>query len=338
MRPEAPEPLYTPLEIALAAGVPLPRVAHLLGGTDVVVTREDAVRLGRHLRAETRRRLFSIFESQAVDPSRPGWPFAISSSVHGAFVAMLLLLTMFTHGSTAAGLPARFDADTSRLVFITSPGPGGGGGGGGLRQPLPAPKARREGNRSMSSPVPDRRPPEPVAATEPIEPPLAAEPLPRVAAPVIPSPADRVDRTGVPDDNERQAESQGTGQGGGAGTGAGTGVGQGTGSGIGDGLGGGTGGGPYRPGSGIEPPRLVKEVKPDFSDEARRRGLSGDVLLEIVVRRDGSVGEVRIVRPLGAGLDERAVRAVRAWRFAPARRHGVAVDVVVEVSVEFTLR
>jgi TonB family protein len=103
-------------------------------------------------------------------------------------------------------------------------------------------------------------------------------------------------------------------------------------------MGGGTGGGPYRPGSGIEAPRLLKEVKADYTDEARRRNLQGDVVLEIVVRRDGSVGDVTVLKGLGSGLDQRAVAAVRQWRFAPASRRGTPVDVIVEVAVEFTLR
>jgi protein TonB len=115
-------------------------------------------------------------------------------------------------------------------------------------------------------------------------------------------------------------------------------VGPGDGSGIGPGSGGGTGGGPYRPGSGITPPRLLREVKAEYTEEARQRSISGDVLLEIVVRRDGSVGDVRVLQGLGGGLNDRAVRAVRQWRFAPAERLGAAVDVIVEVAVEFTLR
>jgi protein TonB len=79
-------------------------------------------------------------------------------------------------------------------------------------------------------------------------------------------------------------------------------------------------------------------VKAQFTDEARRRNISGDVLLEIVVTRDGRVGDVKVLQGLGAGLDERALAAVRQWQFAPARRQGQAVDVVVEVAVEFTLR
>jgi protein TonB len=62
------------------------------------------------------------------------------------------------------------------------------------------------------------------------------------------------------------------------------------------------------------------------------------VLLEIVVRRDGSVGDVRLRRGLDPGLDRRAIDAVRQWRFSPAKRHGAPVDVIVEVGVEFKLR
>jgi protein TonB len=133
-------------------------------------------------------------------------------------------------------------------------------------------------------------------------------------------------------------DSHGPGKGGGAGTGTGTGLGSGDGSGIGPGSGGGTGGGPYRPGSGIEPPRLLREVKADYTEDARRRGISGDVVLEIVVRRDGSVGDVRILQGLAGGLNDRAVQAVRQWQFSPAHRLGAAVDVLVEVAVEFKLR
>src|SRR6185369_9405583 len=109
------------------------------------------------------------------------------------------------------------------------------------------------------------------------------------------------------------------------------GLGPGSGAGIGPGSGGGTGGGLYRPGSGISPPRLLKEVKADYTEEARRRGLTGEVVLEIVVRSDGAVGDVKLLHGLGAGLDERAISAVRRWRFSPAERLGTPVDVVVEV-------
>jgi len=155
----------------------------------------------------------------------------------------------------------------------------------------------------------------------------------------VPKPADPVETPGVlaPPPDPRPS-NQGSGVGGGAGTGSGAGVGGGNGPGIGPGSGGGEGGGPYRPGAGIDPPTLQREIRALYTDDARRRGIEGDVVLEIVVRRDGSVGDVRVRRSLDRGLDQRAIDAVRQWRFAPARRQGVAVDVIVEVAVGFKLR
>jgi TonB family protein len=201
----------------------------------------------------------------------------------------------------------------------------------------------REGRRALSSPIPVRREPKPVvpvpAPPEPKpEPPLKAEPLPAVVAPIITAPADTRSRVGVLENTTVEKESNGPGTGGGAGTGTGTGLGSGDGTGIGPGSGGGTGGGPYRPGSGIEPPRLLREVKADYTEDARQRGISGAVVLEIVVRRDGSVGDVKLLQGLAGGLNERAMQAVRQWRFAPAHRQGAPVDVIVEVAVEFKLR
>ena len=155
---------------------------------------------------------------------------------------------------------------------------------------------------------------------------------------MAPSAADPEDRPGVLEASKAETDSRGPGDRGGIGTGEGTGLGQGSGSGIGPGTGGGIGGGPYRPGSGISPPRLLKEVKPVYTDEARRRHVTGDVVLEIVVRADGLVGDIRVLDGLGYGLDQRAVEAVRAWRFSPAQRLGQNVDVLVEVAVEFRLR
>ena len=95
--------------------------------------------------------------------------------------------------------------------------------------------------------------------------------------------------------------------------------------------------GPTAPAPASPAPRL-REVKPSYTDEARHGGVTGTVDLEVVVRRDGSVGDVRVLRGLGRGLDQRAIDAVHQWRFAPATRQGVPVDVIVEVAVEFSLR
>ena len=194
-------------------------------------------------------------------------------------------------------------ADPMRLVFLDMPGPGGGGGGGGLLQKTPPPKAMREGRKKVSSPLPRREPPKAItpvpAPPEPKPAPLASESLPVVVAPIVTAPADNRDRAGVLQQARAEAESHGPGQDGGAGTGRGTGLGQGDGSGVGAGSGGGTGGGPFRPGSGITPPRVLQEVKAEYTDEARRAGIVGEVVLEIVVRRDGSVGECKLLQRTG---------------------------------------
>src|SRR5205814_5778966 len=85
--------------------------------------------------------------------------------------------------------------------------------------------------------------------------------------------------------------SQGSGTGGGAGTGSGTGVGPGTGSGLGPGSGGGTGGGVYRPGNGIVSPVPIFQPRPNYTSDAMRAKVQGVVLLECVVRPDGSVSD-----------------------------------------------
>lgn len=360
--PPAPPVLYSPREIARAAGVAEREVLARLGGSRrALVAHDDAVRLGRSLiagshvsnpldstppiaspLAGTPAPLFASVTEQTT--TRRRWmPLALSSSVHAGLGVALVLIAGLNIAPRAAAL--RIDeppADLMRMVFLQTPGPGGGGGGGGLQQKTPPPKAMREGTRRISSPLPARKEPKPIVpAPEPPEPkpdPLKAEPLPVVVAPIVTAPADPRTRIGVLEETKAEAESNGPGKGRGAGTGTGTGLGSGDGTGVGPGSGGGTGGGPYRPGSGIQAPRLLREVKASYTEDARQRGISGDVVLEIVVRRDGSVGDVRILQGLGGGLNERAIQAVRQWKFAPAQRLGTAVDVIVEVAVEFTLR
>jgi protein TonB len=322
----------------------------------------DAFRAGRELRsiathAAAAAQPAGLFEDEAhaaLGERRASLPAFASSLVHGAILAALLV---WTTGAPESA-PVEQPREEARLVFLISPGPGGGGGGGGLRNPLPAPRVQRRGPERPRLSVPAVTP-KPVVTTArreeppkeltpaaasvvPTPPPVEREPEPLpskvLVAPVVTAAASPVERDGTIQDDRGKTESQGSGSEGGAGTGKGSGNGEGLGSGIGDGSGGGIGGGPYRPGSGIEPPRLLREVKADYTDEARRRGVQGDVVLEIVVRRDGSVGDVTVLRGLGGGLDQRAVAAVRQWRFDPARRRGAVVDVIVEVAVEFTLR
>lgn len=315
----------------------------MLGDSADFVPHRTAVAIGRRLVAERSGTsgIFSIFGAGTGRRSR--LPFAVSSTLHAGFCAALVFVFTFGPEPIATTLTTVDPpAEPMRLVLLDTPGPGGGGGGGGLLQKAPPPKALREGSKKVSSPLPKHEPPKVIKPVEkPPEPkpaPLSAEALPVVVAPIVTAPADNRDRVGVLQQARTEAESRGPGQGGGAGTGRGTGLGEGDGSGVGPGSGGGTGGGPFRPGSGIAPPRVLQEVKAEYTDEARRAGISGEVVLEIVVRRDGSVGDVKLLRGLGGGLNDRARQAVKQWRFSPATRQGTPVDVIVEVAVEFKLR
>jgi protein TonB len=345
MRSQPGTDVYTPREIAAAVGVPLADVMAALNGIDGYVPHADAVRLGRLVAYGSTRSVRPTAALMSTPRTRMrAIPFVASSGVHIALAALaVVLLARKGLATSPAGSAERPKSEAMQLVFLNTPGPGGGGGGGGLQQKAPPPKAMREGRAAISSPIPKREPPKPIEAApqpkpEPKPPVLEAEKLPAVVAPIVTAPADTRSRIGVLEQTSAQNESHGSGRDGGAGAGSGAGLGDGNGAGVGPGSGGGTGGGVYQPGSGIEAPRLVREVKADYTEDARRRNIEGEVLLEIVVRSDGSVGDVKILQGLSGGLNERAVQAVRQWRFAPARRRGAAVDVAVEVSVEFKLR
>jgi periplasmic protein TonB len=218
-----------------------------------------------------------------------------------AVVSSLLHVAVFAIliWSTSGAVEMAATTPRDRLVFLAGPGPGGGGGGGGRAPKAPVTRIQRPKPTASESFAPE---PEPLPSR------ALVSPVALVAGDEKPSAPD-VDGSGP-----------------------------GVGAGVDDGTGGGVGGGPYRPGSGIEPPRLLREVKAQYTEEARKRGITGGVVLEIVITSDGGVGDVKVLRGLGYGLDDRAISAVRNWRFAPARRLGTPVDVIVEVEVEFSLR
>ncbi len=293
---------------------------------------------------------------------RTGASLVVSLVLHAAMLTLILLMASLGLFNAVDTEQIVDHATPIRLVYLMSPGPGGGGGGGGLQMPKPPPPAERKAPpkvekkvkspvppvRKMPAPPPPRvieRPPVPVPVPRPVETPKIEPkvdppvvPPQAIQAPVVPVATDALDKVGLPIPGPPAPSSNGPGRGGAVGSGAGEGLGEGRGGGIGPGSGGGTGGGPYQPGSGVAPPILLREVRPGYTDEARRQAIEGDVVLEVVVRQDGTVGNVRVTRGLGAGLEQKAIDAVRQWRFGPARRQGQPVDVVVEVSVEFKLR
>jgi TonB family protein len=344
--------VYSAAEIASAAGVPVASVEalimegriHPVSPLHPFFHLDQAVIAVRALRAKGVHNPAFLFDQPTFSRASARLPVAVSSTFHAGIAAAIVFISTVGFPQASTRQEVTMEKIETRLVFLAQPGPGGGGGGGGLRQKLPPPRALRKGTQHLDSPIPVRKAPkpiEPVAKPEPPPPPppVKPEPLPPVVAPVAAVASNDKDRAGIIDKPApKESESRGPGAGGGVGTGTGTGLGSGDASGIGDGSGGGMGGGPYRPGSGITPPQILREVKADYTEDARRRGVEGEVVLEIVVRRDGSVGDVKLLNGLPSGLNDRAIAAVRQWRWAPARRLGQAVDVVVEVAVEFKLR
>jgi len=258
--------------------------------------------------------------------------------VEVGIVALFVLLARFAPPIklNAGILPDDFPPS---MVWIASPGPGGGGGGGGNQMKEPPKKVELPGKEKISVPVDKPKPVEPPPQIARVDtPPPPVEPL-NIPAKQLAAGADAL--PGVLDaPSGPPTASLGSGSGSGAGTGSGSGIGSGSGSGLGAGTGGGTGGGIYQPGNGVTTPRLLREVKPAYTSDAMRAKVQGTVLLQCVVRPDGSITDVQILRSLDSvfGLDQEAIKAARQWRFAPGTRMGQAVPVQIVIELTFTLR
>jgi TonB family protein len=97
------------------------------------------------------------------------------------------------------------------------------------------------------------------------------------------------------------------------------------------------GGGAYSVGGGVSAPGVLFKVEPEYSEEARKAKFQGTVVLSIVVDPSGKARDIKVIRPLGLGLDEKAIEAVSKWRFKPGMKDGVPVPVRASVEVNFRL-
>jgi periplasmic protein TonB len=236
-----------------------------------------------------------------------------SLAVHAAMIALLLFL-----GSLKPVQKAMKDV----VTLIAPPAPlkvaeNKGGGGGGARQPEV---------KKADLPKPARQF---VAPTEPVQTRLAAPISVNADLPDI-NPTDVGALTGL-------ATMAGAGAGAGFGNGKGGGVGNGNGNGVGTGNGGGSGGGVYRPGGGVTNPVPIYRPEPQYSEEARKAKWQGAVLLSLVVDETGKPIDIKVVRPLGLGLDEKAIEAVSQWKFKPGTLNGKPVKVQAQIEVTFRL-
>jgi protein TonB len=204
----------------------------------------------------------------------------------------------------------------------------GGGGGGGDRSLTPASKGAipKFAKEQFTPPVAKIINPQPKL---PMTPTLIGPPdlkLPQMAS----------NQFGDPKAMATEA-SNGPGSGGGIGTGSGGGIGPGNGSGLGPGDTAGLGGGAYDVGGNVTAPIPIYSPDPGYSEEARKAKYSGVAVVVAIVDAQGNVTDVQILKPVGLGLDEKAVEAVRQWKFKPALRNGTPVKVRVNIEVTFRL-
>jgi TonB family protein len=204
----------------------------------------------------------------------------------------------------------------------------GGGGGGGDRDVLQATKGKlpKFAMTQITPPVVVVRNENPKL---PVEPTVVIPPQVRLAMNSMPNLGDPMSGAVLP--------SNGTGSGGGIGSGSGGGIGSGKGPGFGPGEGGGTGGGIFHVGGGVAPPRTIYAPEPEFSEEARKAKYQGVCTLGLIVGVDGRPTNIRVLSSLGMGLDEKAIEAVRTWKFEPAMKDGHPVPVEIALEVDFHL-
>ena len=96
--------------------------------------------------------------------------------------------------------------------------------------------------------------------------------------------------------------------------------------------------GAYRPGGNVTPPRVLVKVEPKYSEDARNARVEGTVVLFVVIDERGKPRDLRVIRPLGFGLDQRAIECVEKWKFSPGTKDGLAVPVQATIEVNFRFR
>ncbi len=229
----------------------------------------------------------------------------------------------------SAEIKQRLTGEVTPLVLPPAPTAAGGGGGGGDQDKLAATRgaAPKFSSEQLAPPAVVVRNAHPLLTADPT---LLGPPQIQLASQTAP--------VGDPLSVVVASLSNGTGKGGGVGPGNGTGVGSGNGAGLGPGNNAGVGGGAYKPGlGGVTAPRTIYAPDPQYSDQARSAKFQGSVLLWLVVGADGVPRDIKIVRSVGLGLDERALDAVRSWKFDPGRKDGQPVATQINVEVSFRL-
>jgi periplasmic protein TonB len=253
----------------------------------------------------------------------------ISIATHVVIIGLILWAFLAVKKVVTKKSQVVTNIDVPQFMPIAPKGPQmGGGGGGGSHDIIQAPKGRL--------PKFEENPITPPMVIKNDHPKLAVEPsimMPKD----IQLPNNNLPNLGDPRTSVVGPASNGTGSGAGMGSGSGGGIGSGKGNGYGPGEGGGYGGGLYHVGGGVSAPQLVFAPDPEFSDEARRAKYQGVCVVSLIVDAQGNPQRVQVVRHLGMGLDEKAVEAVKQYRFKAATLQGKPVPVEVNIEVNFRI-
>jgi periplasmic protein TonB len=259
-----------------------------------------------------------------------GWAFGTSTILNGGLlaIAILLGLRVTTKPYPPSGATGTIDLGDLHLLAPLQTQANHGGGGGGSNE--------------ITDPI-EGRPPK--VEVNPITPPqvaiidnpkLAVDPA--IAAPDIRLPENNMPNIGVAKSPNVTLDSNGPGSHSGMGTGMYGGDGPGDGPGWRSGADGGFGGSVYVPGrGGVTAPIPIIEPEAEFSDEARQQKYQGVCVVALIVDVHGYPQNVHVVQHLGMGLDEKAMEAIRKYRFKPATKDGKPVAAVMTVEVDFRL-
>lgn len=256
---------------------------------------------------------------------------AVSGVIHVVMISAILWLGF---KAKQTFIPPVTQTPVNITLYVPPPPPKvlplapkvGGGGGGGAHQIVEPTK----GN------------PPKIVAKMPVNAPqilrfnnpkLAVEPAEMVKMPDNPN----LPNLGLNNSPQVALASQGKGSGGGFGAGLGGGLGMGHGVGNGPGSGGGYGGGIYNVGGGVSAPTVLHSVQPEFTEQARQANYQGSVQIQLIVDAQGNPQNVHVTRHAGMGLDEKAIEAVRQYKFKPAMFQGHPVAVQIIVNVDFHL-
>ena len=243
-------------------------------------------------------------------------PKLISLAIHVCAIAALLLVPFGRTPTLENAVEGPKPSIRLHLVPKPLPAPQKEDSGAGSQAPTPATKGRLP----LFARQPFLLPTTPTETVHPlmIEPTIAVDlPTQTVSMPNIGDPFAKI---GPP--------STGMGRGG---------IGDGDKGKLGDGDGPGSVGYRTSLGNSLTGPVPIYNPDPEFSEQARKAKLQGQVILEVVVDTDGRAHEIRVRNGLGLGLDEKAIEAVQTWKFRPGRRNGKAIPVAATIYINFRL-